>query len=136
MNNPLSELQALARDLDLTTLAEGLAEYLQKAEKGHPAYTDFALGLLRTELHARKARRMERILKRARLGSVEDLETFDFSIRPKLEARIIKELCTCRFVEERRNVLRAGRVVLDKKSRGISEKGSAVHAASKICEGP
>lgn len=114
MNNPLSELQALARDLDLTTLAEGLPEYLQKAEKGHPAYTDFALGLFRTEIHARRARRMERVLKRAKLGLVEDLETFDFSIRPKLEARIIKELCTCRFVEERRNVLCLGRPGLGK----------------------
>ncbi|HQG27056.1 MAG TPA: IS21-like element helper ATPase IstB [Candidatus Ozemobacteraceae bacterium] len=114
MSNSLSELQALAHDLDLTTLAESLPAYLQKAEQGHPAYTDFVMGLLRTELHARRARRMERFLKRAKLGLVEELETFDFSIRPKLEPRIIKELCTCRFVDERRNVLCLGRPGLGK----------------------
>ncbi len=114
LENPLQELQMLARDLDLTTLADSLPRLLESAEKGASAYTDFAMAMLRTEVDTRQERRTERGLKLARLGTVEDLETFDFAARPKLEARIIKELCTCRFIEERRNVLCLGRPGLGK----------------------
>ena len=111
---PLQDLQMLARDLDLTTLAASLPGFLEKAEHNRLAYTDFALGLFQAEMVARRARRTERGFKRARLGTVEDLETFDFAIRPKLEARTIKELCNCRFVDEHRNILCLGRPGLGK----------------------
>jgi DNA replication protein DnaC len=114
LKDPLLELQTLARDLDLTALAEALPQKLSAAEQGHLAYTEFALDLLRAEMTARLDRRLERSLKRARLGTVEDMESFDFSIRPNLLPRTIKELCTCRFVEERRNVLCLGKPGLGK----------------------
>lgn len=114
IENPVQELQMLARDLDLTALADGLPRLLESAEKGSSAYTEFAMAMLRTEMAIRLERRTERGLRCARLGTVEDLETFDFAARPKLEARIIKELCTCRFIEERRNVLCLGRPGLGK----------------------
>ena len=114
LQDPREELEMLARDLDLTTLAGNMGEILGKAELQEPSYTDFALGLFRAEMIARKGRRLERGLKRSRLGIVEDLDSFDFSIRPNLEPRIIKELCTCRFIEEKRNVLCLGKPGLGK----------------------
>ncbi|EKD37492.1 MAG: IstB-like protein ATP-binding protein [uncultured bacterium] len=111
---PLQDLQTLVRDLDLTTLAENLPGFLEKAEQNNLAYTDFAMGLFQAEVVARRARRTERNLKRSKLTSIEDLETFNFAVRPKLEARIIKELCNCQFVEERRNILCLGRPGLGK----------------------
>lgn len=113
-STPLQNLQKLAQDLSLTTLAESLPGLLEKAEKNHLAYTDFTLGLFRAEVIARGARRTERSFKRANLGVVEDLETFDFAKRPKLEARIVKELCNCQFVEEHRNILCLGKSGLGK----------------------
>lgn len=112
--SPLRELQTMACELGLTSLAELLPRLLESAEKGSSAYTDFARAMLQAERGTRHERRIERMIKRARLGTVEDLETFDFSTRPKLEARIVKELCTCRFIEERRNVLCLGRPGLGK----------------------
>ncbi len=38
-----------------------------------------------------------------------NLESFDFSVRPQLSAAAVREVATCRFVEERRNVLLVGR---------------------------
>ena len=110
----MQELCRLAVDLNLTALAANLPRLLETAEKSAVAYTDFATTMFRTETAARLERKRERAIKRARLGTVEDLETFDFAARPKLEARIVKELCTCRFVEERRNVLCLGRPGLGK----------------------
>jgi DNA replication protein DnaC len=112
--DPRAELDQLARDLDLTALADAVPELLARAEREALAYTDFALLLLRAEMTARQSRRLTRSLRRSRLGTVEGFEGFDFSLRPQLEPRVVKELCTGRFVEERRNVLCLGQPGLGK----------------------
>lgn len=112
--NPSQELIQLAIDLDLTALAETLPALIDRAEKDSPSFTDFGLQMFRTELKTRQTRRLERGLKRSRLGIVEGLEGFDFAARPKLDPRVVKELIGCRFVEEHRNILCLGRPGLGK----------------------
>ncbi len=112
--NPTDELIQLAIDLDLTTLAHTLPALLEHAENDSPSFTDFGLKMFRAEITARKTRRLERSLKRSRIGVVEGLEGFDFSARPKLDARVVKELLGCRFVAEHRNILCLGRAGLGK----------------------
>ena len=114
VKDPSEEIVLQAMDLDLTALADRLPEMLTMAEKDNPAYSEFVLKMFQLELATRLERRIERGLKRSRLGVVKDLKGFDFSIRPKIEPRIIKELCKCRFVEEKRNVLCLGRPGLGK----------------------
>ena len=111
---PTDELVQLAIDLDLTTLAHTIPALLERAENESPSFTDFGLKMFRTELNARKTRRLERRLKRSRLGPVEGLDGFDFAARPKLDPRVIKELMSCRFLTEQRNVLCLGRPGLGK----------------------
>lgn len=105
----LEEIEDLARDLSLTALAASLREALGAAEKEAPSYTAFILDLLRRERRARDERRLNRNLKRSHLGTVEGLEGYDFGCRPKLEARVVRELLECRWVEERRNIICVGR---------------------------
>ena len=114
LENPRAELEQLARDLDLTALADHLPAILGKAEELTLSYTDFAMNLLRAEMKARQERRLERGFRRSHLGTVEDLDSFNFSLRPNLEPRVIKELCACRFVEEKRNILCLGKPGLGK----------------------
>jgi DNA replication protein DnaC len=104
----MQELIELARDLDLTALAKLLPGAIGDAERQSPSYTEFALLLLGMEHAERLERRLERGLKRSRLGAVESLEGFDFALRPKLEPRVVKELMTCRFIDEHRNLLCLG----------------------------
>jgi DNA replication protein DnaC len=111
---PLDELTQLAIDLDLTALGAALPEILARAEQESLSFTDFALSLLRTEATARHTRRLERSLRRSHLGAVAGLDGFNFALRPQLEARVVKELCNGRFVEERRNVLCLGKPGLGK----------------------
>ena len=112
--DPVEELVQLAIDLDLTALAAGLREILDRAERQGLSFTDFGLELLRTEVLARKNRSLERGLKRSHLGTVEGLEGFNFALRPQLEPRVVKELFNCGYVEEKRNVLCLGRPGLGK----------------------
>jgi len=70
--------------------------------------------MIRAEATVRGERRLQRSLKRSHLGVVEGLDDFDFTARPDLDARLVKELLNCRFVEEHRNILCLGRPGLGK----------------------
>lgn len=112
--DPAAELVQLAIDLDLTGLADALPNLLLKAEKEALSFTDFALALLRAEASVRAERRLHRSLKYSKLTDVEGLDGFDFASRPKLTARVVKELLGGQFVEQHRNVLCLGRAGLGK----------------------
>ncbi len=132
-HDPLEELTSLAHALNLTALRDEIPRLIAKAEANGSSYSDFALDLLRHEHQARQSRRLTRNLKRAALPTVvEDLDTFDFSIRPKLESRVVKELLHCRWVEEHRNIICVGRPglgktrILDALARAACLKGYTV----------
>jgi DNA replication protein DnaC len=110
----LDELVRLASDLDLTALPPALPELLQRAEQESLSYSDFGRAMLQVECDARRTRKLDRGLKRSHLGAVEGLDGFDFSARPQLEPRVVKELLNCRFVEERRNIICVGKPGLGK----------------------
>ena len=112
--DPSAELVQLAIDLDLTALAAAFPDILHKAEKQGLSFTDFAMDMLRTEASTRTERRLQRTLKRSKLGSVEGLDGFDFAARPRLTPRVVKELLNGQFVEQHRNVLCLGRPGLGK----------------------
>jgi len=132
-DDPLLELRQLAQDLNLTALREQLPELLAQAQNNELSYSDFALQMLRFEHVTRGSRRLTRNLKRSGLPErVEGLDGFDFSIRPRLEARVVKELLNCRWVEERRNIICVGRPglgksrVLDALSKAACLRGHTV----------
>lgn len=106
--NALEELIELAIDLDLTTLPNMLPSLLRDAEQKGLSFTDFALSMLRIEVAMRSERRLNRSIKRSHLGSVEGLDGFDFTIRPQVEPRIVRELHNGAFAQEKRNVLILG----------------------------
>lgn len=106
--SPDDELARLSDELDLTALREALPKVLAAAEKEACSFTEFALRLLRAEAAARRARRFDRALPRSGLGPEIDLDRFDFSIRPGLDARAVRELLHCRFVGERRGLVLVG----------------------------
>ena len=90
------------------TASERLAPMLKAAEAGKPAYAGFLDGLLGAEVEATEQRRLERRLRLAGFPHQKTLEQFDFSAQPSLDRKLISELQTLRFVEERSNVLLIG----------------------------
>ncbi len=114
VNSNLQEIIGMAEALNLTAISQHLTEMLNHAQSQSISYTQLVSGLLKKELDVRLEKRVVRSLKRSKIGNVEDLETFDFSIRPQLQPHIIKELCECRFVEEKRNILCLGKPGLGK----------------------
>ncbi|MBN2871112.1 MAG: ATP-binding protein [Campylobacterales bacterium] len=132
--DPAVALAEIAENLSLTTLRDNIPMLLKKAEAEALSYSDFALQMLQIECIARNNRRLTRNLKRSGLPNIiEGLDTYDFSLRPKLEAPLVRELENCRFVEENgRNVICVGRPglgktrILDAIARAACDKGYAV----------
>ena len=116
--DPLDEIRQHVENLNLTAIKDHIPELIEQAQQQSWSYSDFALQMLRYEVQIRFDRRLTRNLKRSGLPrKIEGIRGFDFSIRPKLEAKIIKELHNCRWVDEDgcgRNILCVGRPGLGK----------------------
>ena len=132
--DPALKLAELANRLSLTALRDHISELLARAESNAPSYSDFALQLLQLEVTTRDNRRLTRNLKHSGLPAIiEGLDTYDFSVRPKLEAPRVRELENCRFANEQgRNIICVGRPglgksrVLDAIARAACDRGYSV----------
>ena len=94
--------------LKLTAAAEQLAPALEAAERDRPGYTQFLADLLAVEVAATEQRRLEGRLRFAKLPAPKTLEQFDFDAQPSLDRRLVADLATLRFIEEKANVLLIG----------------------------
>jgi DNA replication protein DnaC len=94
--------------LQLTAAAEHLSAELDLAVQGKRSVTQVLETLLDIEVTATRARRQRARLRFARYPVHKTLEEFDFEFQPSLDRKLIAELSTLRFVEEKRNVMLLG----------------------------
>jgi DNA replication protein DnaC len=107
--DPLAPVRTLLERLNLTTAARCLPDLLAQAEVTHPAYSAFLHQLLEAEQGSRWERKLQRRRRWSKLGPPVSLEGFDWAARPQLSPQVVKELLTCRFIDEHRNVILVGR---------------------------
>jgi DNA replication protein DnaC len=94
--------------LKLAAAADQLAPALQAAERDKPGYTQFLHDLLKIEVDASEQRRLDGRMRFSKLPAHKTLEQFDFDAQPTLDRRLVEDLATLRFVEEKANVLMIG----------------------------
>jgi IstB-like ATP binding protein len=94
--------------LKLGAVAEQLAPALEAAERDKPGYTQFLADLLTVEVAATEQRRLEGRRRFAKLPAHKTLEQFAFDAQPSLDRRLVDDLATLRFIEEKANVLLIG----------------------------
>lgn len=94
--------------LQLPAVAEQLAPALEAAERDKPGYTQFLHELLAAEVDAVRHRRLKGRLRFAKLPARKTLEQFDFDAQPSLDRRLVEDLATMRFVEEKANAILIG----------------------------
>ena len=84
------------------------------------------------EVAAVEAKSHERRLRLAGFPSNKTLEEFDFSAQPGLDQRMVEELATLRFLEERSNVLLIGQPGVGKTMLAIALGLKAVDAGHRV----
>jgi len=118
--------------LKLAAAAEQLPAALEGAERDKPGYTQFLHDLLDVEVTATEQRRLASRTRLAGFPSTKTLEEFDFTAQPSLDRRLVDELATLRFIEEKANVLAIGPPGTGKTMLAIALGLKAVHAGYRV----
>ena len=96
------------RRLYLGHIAERLDAVLADAARGEPTYLDFLDKLLRDELTSKARKRIAMGIQIAHFPAVKTLNDFDFKQQPSVDAKLVRELATGRFIANAENVLLFG----------------------------
>jgi DNA replication protein DnaC len=109
MTTPLNDrlLSHLTR-LRLVRVRELLESLLEDAAKRELSYADFLDGLLSAEVQSKQDKRIRMGRSVARFPFQRTLEDFDFAFQPSIDARVVRELSTCRYISSGENVLLLG----------------------------
>ena len=97
------------KSLKLSTMISNLASHVRQAKQDKLEYEEFLLNLTEAEVQVRKENGCKRRLREAKFPLIKPLETFDFGAAPQLDARLIKELSGCEYVQKPRNIIFLGK---------------------------
>jgi DNA replication protein DnaC len=104
----LFELKANLKDLRLSSMTREIETSLRQASDTGIGYDEFLLDLTRTEIQIRVGNRLKRRIQEAKFPIVKPLETFDLQAVPDLDIRVFRELTSCEYIKEHRNVIFLG----------------------------
>jgi DNA replication protein DnaC len=126
MSLQLERLQEQMRRLRLGRSVEQLPSLLEDAAKRELSYSDFLEELLTSEISGKHERNTTMRIAMAHFPFVKTLESFDFKFQPSLDAKVVRELATGRFVGNADNVLLLG-------PPGVGKTHLAVALGVKAC---
>jgi len=119
----LDKLQSLKLD----AMAHAWTEQQQQAELTSLAFDERFGLLIEAEWRARENKRLARALQEAKLKlSQACLEAIDYPARRELDKAVIRQLATCRWVEEHHNVILVG-------ATGVGKSFLACALAHQAC---
>lgn len=95
--------------LKMSAMKRDLKTCLRQAKQDNLEYEEFLLNLTEAEVLSRKENGYRRRLSEANFPLLKPLEAFDFDAAKDLNARMIKELAGCEYVQKARNVIFMGK---------------------------
>ena len=103
--NPLEAIDQHCKQLRLSALAQTIPEALQLATTEEWSLESFLVYLLEQEVSQRQQRRIQRLLRQARLPANKTLESFDQARLPLRVRRQIPWLVQGQFISQAENIL-------------------------------
>jgi DNA replication protein DnaC len=103
------DLESLLKELHLPTVRDSYEDLARQAEQEGLSYEQFLLELVEMESQARRARRLERMLRQSKLPPDKTLASFDLKRIPVKVRQQVKTLVDGTFLDRKENVLAFGK---------------------------
>lgn len=123
---PISEIQKKFREFKLSGMVSNLEIRLKQATDENLGYTEFLGMLLEDEIVRRADNKRGRLYRKAKLPFEKGIEDFDFAFQPSIKKQEVLELSTCRFIEEKANLIFIGQPGTGKTHLSVSLALSAL----------
>ena len=118
--------------LRLGAVAQRLDAILSAAARTEPTYLDFLDQLLAEETEAKQKKRVAMGIQIAHFPAVKTLDDFDFKFQPSIDAKLVRELATGRFIAGAENVLLFGPPGVGKTHLAVALGRAAVEAGHTV----
>jgi len=105
---PMPQLLPLLKQLRLSGILDSLEVRNRQALEQKLPYMEFLALLIGDELARREGQKFAQRQRRAHLNAQKTIETFDFSFNLGVDQTQLRDLATCRFLEEKAPVLIMG----------------------------
>lgn len=106
--NPMPQLEPMLKQLRLSGIMDSMEPRNRQAIEEKLAYTDFLALIIQDEVARREQRKLTMRMRRAGFQSQKTFEGFDFTFNPSINRAQVLDLATCRFMEEKANILIVG----------------------------
>ena len=118
--------------LRLGAVAQRLDGILSQAARAEPTYLDFLDQVLAEETEAKQKKRVAMGIQIAHFPAVKTLDEFEFKFQPSIDAKLVRELATGRFIAGAENVLMFGPPGVGKTHLAIALGRAAVEAGHSV----
>ena len=112
--NDIHQLESKMRSLRLNGMLDTLDLRLSQAQKDGLGFIQFLELLLEDEVQYRTNKRLASRVTKAHFEEEKSLEQFDFNFNPRIPAQHIRDLATCRFIEQKESIIFCGPVGVGK----------------------
>ena len=103
-----AQIKQSLKKLRLSTISERIEQRTEEAIAHQLSYIDYLLLLFQDEIDARKQKKKELLIKKAKLGRFKHLIEFDFTVLPGLNRQKILSLASGSFIEQSENIIFIG----------------------------
>ena len=107
-SKPQVLLKHYLKKLKLPTILREYQAMAAVCMKERCDYSTFLLRLVERESLDRQNRAAERRVKSARFPVIKTLDTFDFSLQPSINEKLVRELMTGEYLDRKENILMVG----------------------------
>lgn len=97
------------KSLRLSTMISNFENILRQSRESKLDYDEFLLNLTEVEIQVRKENGRKKRIREAAFPLLKPLEAFDFESAPDIDVRLIKELSTGEYINDKRNIIFLGK---------------------------
>jgi DNA replication protein DnaC len=104
----------------------------ENAAKAKLSYQEYLYKVLQNQVLVRVDNSINAKIKKSKFPFIKSIEEFDFSFQPKLEEKLLRELCNLNFLSESKNIIFIGPPGVGKTHLSVSIGLKAAQARKRV----